>query len=72
MVTVEIIFTVAPLQASVAVGGVNEGVAVHSMVSGAPALPMVGAWVSCTVIVWLLVTLWLPQASDASHVLVTE
>jgi len=44
-------FTVAPLQASDAVGTVNVGVAVHSIVAFAPALPIVGAWVSLTVMV---------------------
>src|SRR5258708_21362319 len=43
-------FTVAPLHASVAVGAVNDGVAVHSIVAQAPALPIVGACVSLTVI----------------------
>lgn len=36
-------FTVAALQPSVAVGAVNTGVAVQSMVPLAPALPIVGA-----------------------------
>ena len=44
-------FTVAPLHASDAVGAVNTGVAVHSIVALLPALPMVGAVVSVTVIV---------------------
>jgi len=35
-------FTVAPLQASDAVGGVKLGVAVHSIVAFPPALPIVG------------------------------
>ena len=48
-------FTVAPLQASDAVGAVNVGVPVHSMVASAPALPMVGGVVSLTVIVCVLV-----------------
>ena len=43
-------FTVAPLQASDAVGAVNVGVAVHSIVAFAPAFPIVGACVSTTVI----------------------
>jgi hypothetical protein len=43
--------TVAPLQASLAVGGVNDGVAVHSIVELAAGLPIVGAWVSTIVIV---------------------
>src|SRR5258706_15413405 len=44
-------FTVAPLQASVAVGAVNDGVPVHSIVASAPAAPIVGGVVSVTVIV---------------------
>ena len=63
-------FTVAPLHASEAVGAVNEGEAVHSIVILA-TVPMIGACVSTMVIVWLRVTLWLPQASVALHVLVT-
>ena len=43
-------FTVAPLHASDAVGAVNDGVAVQSMVAFPPALPMVGAFVSIAVI----------------------
>ena len=45
------LFTVAEPQASDAVGAVNEGVAVHSMVALPPAVPMVGGVVSTTVIV---------------------
>ena len=45
------VFTVAPLQASVAVGAVKDGVAVHSIVVAAPADPIVGACVSLRVIV---------------------
>src|SRR5438477_6137747 len=63
------LFTVAPLQASVAVGAVNDGVAVHSIVALMPAEPIVGGVVSTTVITWLTVALWLPQVSPASHVL---
>ena len=48
-------FTVAPLQASLAVGVVNVGVAVHSIVVLAPAAPIVGACVSTTVITCVLV-----------------
>ena len=48
-------FTVVPLHASDAVGAVNTGAAVHSMVALLPALPMVGAVVSLTVIVCVLV-----------------
>ena len=43
--------TVAPLQASEAVGAVNSGVAVHSIVALAPAWPIVGGCVSSTVII---------------------
>jgi len=48
-------FTVAPLHTSDAVGAVNVGVAVHSIVALPPALPIVGAWLSLTVITWVLV-----------------
>ena len=44
-------FTVAPLQSSLAVGAVNDGEAVQSIVAFAPAAPMVGACVSVAVIV---------------------
>ena len=64
------LFTVAVPQASDAVGAVNEGVAVHSMVALAPAVPMLGGVVSTTVITWLTVALWLPQPSTASQLLV--
>src|SRR5213075_1451183 len=60
-------FTVAPLQSSDAVGGVNDGVAVHSIVLFAGTVPIDGACVSVAVIVCVLVTEWLPQASVASH-----
>jgi hypothetical protein len=50
-------FTVAPLQASDAVGAVKFGVAVHSTVALAPALPIVGPWVSTTVIICVRVAL---------------
>src|SRR5258708_23525906 len=43
-------FTVAPLQSSVAVGGVNDGVAVQSIVVFAGTVPMVGALVTVAVI----------------------
>src|SRR5205809_675040 len=43
--------TVAPPQVSLAVGGVNEGVAGHWMVASAPCPPMVGGVVSTMVIV---------------------
>jgi hypothetical protein len=63
-------FTVAPLQTSDAVGGVNDGVAGHVKVAFAPGLPIVGGVLSVTVITCVLVAEWLPQASVASHVLV--
>src|SRR5213075_2494719 len=63
-------FTVAVLQASVAVGGVKVGVVVHSIVVGAPAAPITGGCVSASVIVCATVPLVLPQASTAFHVLV--
>src|SRR5678816_2833570 len=63
-------FTVTALQASVAVGAVKTGVAVHSIVALAPANPIVGAVVSSIVMVWLTVAEVLPQASTAFHVLV--
>ena len=58
------------LHASLAVGAVNDGVAVHSIVVFAPAEPIVGGVVSVTVIVCVLVALVLPQASVASQLLV--
>jgi hypothetical protein len=63
-------FTVTALQASVAVGAVKTGVAVHSIVALAPAAPIVGACVSTCVIVCDTVAELLPQASTATHVLV--
>ena len=51
------LFIVAPLQASVAVGAVKLGVAVHSIVASAPAEPIVGGVVSTTVTTWLTVAL---------------
>ena len=50
-VTSEIKLTVAPPQASDAVGAVNDGVAVHSIVAFAPACPITGGVVSTTVTV---------------------
>jgi hypothetical protein len=44
-------FTVAPPHASLAVGAVNVGVAEQLIVTLAPALPIVGAVISLTVIV---------------------
>jgi hypothetical protein len=64
--------TEEPPHASEAVGAVKLGVAGHSMVALAPALPIVGAVVSATVIVWLRGALVLPQASTACQVLVSE
>src|SRR5438046_4928944 len=61
-------FTVAVLQASVAVGAVKDGVAVHSIVAFAPALPIVGGWLSLTVIVCATVALVLPHASTTFHI----
>src|SRR5258707_4413358 len=60
-------FTVAPLQSSDELGGVNDGVAVHSIVLFAGTVPIDGACVSVAVIVCVTVALWLPQASVASH-----
>jgi hypothetical protein len=65
------IFTVAVLHASVAVGAVKLGEAVHSIVALAPALPIAGACVSLIVIVCDTVPLLLPHPSTALHVLVT-
>ena len=48
-------FTVAVLQASVAVGAVNDGVAVHSIVALAPAAPITGGVVSTIVTICVLV-----------------
>src|SRR6185436_6671221 len=45
------VLTVAPLHASLAVGAVKVGDAVHSIVAAAPADPIVGACVSRKVIV---------------------
>src|SRR5829696_9806181 len=64
------LFTVAALQSSVAVGAVNDGVAVHSSVALGPAAPITGAALSTTVIVWLTVADVLPHPSTAFHVLV--
>src|SRR6185436_15874 len=62
--------TVTVLHASLAVGAVNTGVAVHSIVALAPAVPMIGACVSTCVIVCDTVLLELPHASTAIQVLV--
>src|SRR5436190_9494447 len=61
---------VAPLQASLAVGGVNDGEAVHSIVALPPAAPITGGVVSTIVTTWLTVAELLLQASVASQVLV--
>ena len=45
----------APPHASLAVGAVKDGVAVHSIVAFAPAVPIVGPCVSTTVIDCVLV-----------------
>ena len=58
------------LQASVAVGAVNDGVAVHSIVVLDPAAPITGGVVSLRVMVCATVPLVLPHASTAFHVLV--
>ena len=61
--------TVAVPQASEAVGGVNIGVWLHAIVVSLPGLPIVGAVLSRTVIVWVTVPLVLPQASTAFQLL---
>ena len=48
-------FTVAPLQSSDADGGVNDGVAVQSIVLLAGTVPIAGACVSVAVIVCVTV-----------------
>jgi hypothetical protein len=63
---------VALLHESLAVGAVKVGLAGQSMVVLAPALPIVGGVLSRTVMVWVRVTLVLPQASVAIHALVSE
>jgi hypothetical protein len=50
-------FIVVPLHASLAVGAVKVGVAEQLIVALAPALPMVGAVISLTVIVCVTVAL---------------
>src|ERR1043165_9069111 len=76
LVTSLTMFTVAPLQLSLAVGAVkfkpsNVVAAGHPDTEKfAPAAPIVGAVTSLTVIVWLTVPLVLPHSSDAFHVLV--
>ena len=58
------------LHASDAVGAVNDGVAVHSIVVFAPADPIAGGVVSVTVIVCDAVEELLPHPSTATQVLV--
>ena len=59
-------------QASVAVGGVNCGVDVHSMVLLLPCPLSTGAVLSTTVMVSLTGALTLPQSSVPLHVLLIE
>src|SRR5438093_10507791 len=64
--------TVAPPQASLAVGAVKLGVAGHSMVASAAGSARTGLVVSTTVTVRLFCALVLPQASTACQVTVSE
>src|SRR5204862_7869453 len=64
-------FTVASFPTRRSADLANVGVAGHSIVAAAPALPIVGAVRSTIVIVWLRVPDVLPQPSTAFHVLVT-
>src|SRR6185436_2922847 len=64
------VLTVVLLHASDAVGAVNAGVAVHSIVASAPGEPIVGDCESICVNVCDTVTELFPQASTALHVLV--
>src|SRR5204863_5581447 len=61
--------TVAAPQASVAVGAVNDGVAVHSIVALAPGCPITGG-APTSGIVWETAAERLPQASTAYQLLV--
>src|SRR4030095_4399823 len=63
-------FSVTALQSSLAVGGVNVGVAVQLIVALTPAALIVGGRLSVMVIVCDTVLLALPQASTAFHTLV--
>jgi len=63
--------TTAVQQASVAVGGVNTGVAGQEIVALLPAAPIVGGVLSMEVMVCATVPLTLPQASTALQVLVS-
>ena len=64
-------FTVAPLQSSLAVGAVNDGVAGQKIVALGPGCPIVGGVLSLTVMVCETVVLVLPQPSVALHVFVS-
>jgi hypothetical protein len=55
---------------SVAVGGVNPGAVLQPVATFAPCPLITGGVISPTVMVWLTVDDWLPQASTALHVLV--
>ena len=55
VVVLESKLTVAPLHASLAVGGVNVGVALQLIVLFAGTVPIVGGWVSVAVIVWVTI-----------------
>src|SRR5436190_22444169 len=61
---------VAPLQASLAVGGVNDGESVHSIVALPPAAPITGGVVSTIVTTWLTVSACSLLFCSASQVLV--
>src|SRR5438874_11545665 len=62
---------VAPLQSSLAVGAVKDGVAVQFIVAGAPAAPIVRSVATRSSSDLETVAEWLPHASTASQVLVT-
>src|SRR5256885_16349934 len=68
LVVLESKFTVAPLQSSDAVGAVNEGEAVQSIVALPPAAPIVVFNVSVTAMIYALVLHCVLQISVASHV----
>jgi hypothetical protein len=70
VVTSDTTLTVALLHASLAVGGVNTGVAGQLIVVLAPAAEIVGGVTSCTVIAWDAVAVK-PAASVAVQVLFT-
>src|SRR4051812_8537902 len=65
---VDMIFTVAVPHASLAVGGVNDGVAGQSIVAFAPAAVIVGGVISVTVIVCTWSAAAFPQLSTRCHV----